>query len=347
MVKFISVAIFCTILFLWVSGQDTIKKIKILPVPTIGYSPETDTYIGTVALFTFNLYHDSLTRTSNAKFEFNYTWNKQLILATEWNYFFKKEKWFTKGQLQYSKFPDYYYGLGANTPKENKLLYTSNRIVFAAYLLKNAGNKFFTGANIRYLNYSDIIYNSALFYPELTDNYTFGVGYTVLRDSRDNLLTPTRGSYFNFNVGYNISRINYFSTSIDIRSYKTWGGEVTWSNRFVNETNFGNPPFYDYAFLGGDKFVRGYNYGRYRDKDLTSYQTELRLPLIWRIGIAGFGGLSNLYHGNNFDLKKTKYNFGLGLRFLVDRHDKTNLRFDYAIGQEGNNGFYISFGESF
>jgi hypothetical protein len=42
-----------------------------------------------------------------------------------------------------------------------------------------------------------------------------------------------------------------------------------------------------------------------------------------------------------------KWNAGMGLRFLVDKQDRTNLRFDYAVGQDGNRGFYFSFGESF
>jgi outer membrane protein assembly factor BamA len=330
-----------------VQGQDSLKKVKILPVPTIGYSPETKTYIGVVSLFTFNLYNDTITRTSNAKVEINYTWNKQLILETEWNYFFKDEKWFTKGKMSYSSYPDYYYGVGTNTPDSNKLLYNSNRIVFEVSVLKKVGRKFFTGANVKYLNYQNVNYIGSHSYSELTDHSTFGVGYTLLSDSRDNLLTPTKGFYFNLNVGYNFSEQNYGEASVDLRHYKTWGDKYTWANRLINEFNFGTPAFYDYAFLGGDKFVRGYNYGRYRDKNLTSFQTEIRLPLIWRFGMAAFGGLSNLYNSSNLNLKETKPNYGLGLRFLVDKHDKTNLRLDYAIGGEGNTGFYISFGESF
>ena len=347
MIKLVSVLILSVMLSLNVEGQDSLKKVKILPVPTIGYSPETKTYIGVVSLFTFNLYNDTVTRTSNAKVEINYTWNKQLILETEWNYFFKDEKWFTKGKMSYSSYPDYYYGIGTKTPDSNKLLYNSNRIVFEVSVLKKVGRKFFTGANVKYLNYQNVNYLSPHSYSELTDHSTFGVGYTLLGDSRDNLLTPTKGFYFNLNLGYNFSEQNYGEASVDLRHYKTWGEKYTWANRLINEFNFGTPAFYDYAFLGGDKFVRGYNYGRYRDKNLTSFQTEMRLPVIWRFGMAAFGGLSNLYNSSNLNLKETKPNYGLGLRFLVDKHDKTNLRLDYAIGGEGNSGFYISFGESF
>jgi len=347
MIKLLSVFVFFIMLSIFAQGQDSLKRVKILPVPTIGFSPETKTYMGIVSLFTINLYNDSVTRTSNAKLEFNYTWNKQLILETEWNYFFKDEKWFTKGKIHYSSYPDFYYGVGTNTPDSNKLLYSSNRIVFEVSLFKKMGGKFFTGASIKYLNYRNVNFIGSHPYPELADNWSFGIGYTLLRDSRDNLLTPAKGLYFNLNAGYNFSKQNYGEATIDLRYYKTWAEKYTWANRLINEFHFGTPAFYDYAFLGGDKYVRGYNYGRYRDNNLTSYQTELRLPVIWRFGLAVFGGISNLNNGSNLSLENTKTNYGLGFRFLVDKHDKTNLRLDYAIGGAKNSGFYISFGESF
>jgi len=346
MIRLFSISVLLTLFSGFVAGQDSTKKIKLLPVPTIGYSPETKTYIGAVTLFTIDLYKDSLTRTSNAKFEFNYTWNKQLILETEWNYFFKEEKWFTKGKIHYSEYPDYYYGIGSNTPESNKLLFNSNRFVFEANILRNLGGKLFVGPNLRFINYSNVSYSSDLIYPELADQFTFGVGITLLRDSRNSLLTPTKGFYFNFNTGYNFSKSDYLATTLDIRYYKTWADKYTWASRMINDFRFGKVPFYDYSFLGGDKFVRGYNYGRYRDKNLSSIQTEFRLPLVWKFGIATFGGISNLF-ANNFKINDSKYNCGLGLRFLVDKHDKTNLRLDYAVGNDGNSGFYISFGESF
>jgi len=347
MFKLVFVSILLSMLSFTLQGQDSIKKVKILPVPTIGYSPETKTYVGAVTLITLDLYNDSATRTSNAKFEVNYTWNKQLILETEWNYFFKEEKWFTKGKIHYSDYPDFYYGVGTNTPDSNKLLYNSIRFVLEVNILKKVGDKFFFGLSGKYINYSSVTSEDSQMYPELADNSTLGVGLTLLRDSRDNLLTPTKGFYFNINAGYNFSKEDYGEATIDIRYYKTWEEKYTWANRAINDFNFGTPPFYDYAFLGGDKYVRGYNYGRYRDNNLTSLQTEFRLPLIGRFGMATFGGISNLYKISNFNFINTKLNYGLGLRFIVDKHDKTNLRLDYAIGDGGNSGFYISFGESF
>ncbi len=334
-----------------VVGQDSTqtKKVKILPIPTIGYSPETKTYVGAVTLFTFNLHNDSVTRTSNAKLEFNYTWNKQLILEAGWNYFFKEEKWFTKGLIHYSKFPDLYYGIGPTTPALNKLVFNSNRFIVEVAMLKKMGNKLFSGLNLKYINYSNIQPKSdEIIYKELTSASTFGIGYTVLKDTRNNLLTPTKGVYVYGNSSYNLANTNYWEFTLDLRYYKTWYNKFTWANRMVNDFTIGTPPFFDYAFLGGDKLVRGYYYGRYRDQHLSTWQTEFRLPVVGRLGLATFGGLSTLYSAQHpLTTKHIKYNYGFGIRFKVDKKDNTNLRFDYAIGSGNNTGFYVSFGESF
>jgi outer membrane protein assembly factor BamA len=333
-------------------GQDftKIKKIKVLPVPAFGYSPETKTYIGAVFLFTFNFYRDSITRQSNAKIEFNYTWNKQMIIECGWNLFTKNEEWFTKGQIHYSKFPDYYYGIGSETPESNKLAYKSNRFIFDISALKKVKHFLFTGITLKYIQYWNVspIDNDTLHYSELTNNSTFGVGYSILKDNRNNILSPTNGIYIYANSIHNFSKSNYWEFLLDLRCYKTLSDKFTIAGRFVNDLNSNSIPFYDYAILGGDKFVRGYYYGRYRDENLSSLQLEFRLPIVWRFGFATFGGLSNLYSNvSNLKITDTKYNTGFGIRFMVDKKDKTNLRLDYAIGNDRNSGFYVSFGESF
>lgn len=323
------------------------KKIKVLPVPAFGYSPETGTYIGAVSLFTIDLYNDSSTRTSNAKIEFNYTWRKQIIIEGEWNYFFRNEDWFTKGKLHVSKFPDRYYGIGANTSDINEHLYNSDRNIIETHLLKKIGDKLFAGPGFKYITYRNVNPANKIDYPELRDNSTTGLGFSLLKDSRDNILTPSEGIYFNIYSGYVFTQEKYAELHLDMRHYIT-AHNITLSTRIYNDFNFTSPPFYDMALMGGDKFVRGFYYGRYRDNHLSTLQAELRSIFIWRFGAALFGGLSNVYGSfDRFSVNNIKYNAGGGIRFLIDRKENINLRLDYAVGSGGNSGFYISFGESF
>lgn len=330
-----------------VFAKDDDKKIKILPVPTFGYSPETGTYIGAVSLFTIDLYQDSNTRTSNAKAEVNYTWRKQIILEIEWNYFFREEKWFTKGRLHVSKFPDRYWGIGATTPDENEYLYNSDRVIAEGHALKKIGDNLFFGPGCKYITYRNINPENEIQFPELKDNTSVGGGLSLLKDSRDNILTPSKGFYYNAYGGYVFTKEQYAEVSLDLRYYLT-RYNITWASRFYNDFNFSSAPFYDLAILGGDKYVRGFYYGRYRDNHLSTLQTELRSIFIWRFGAAVFGGFSNVYSQfNTFSANSLKYNLGGGIRFLIDRKENINLRIDYAVGSGGNSGFYIGFGESF
>lgn len=342
---------FSLVLVFETRAQDTSdeKKVKILPVPSIGYAPETKTYLGAVSLFTIDLYKDSLTRVSNAKVELTFTWNKQLIAESEWNYFFKKEKWFTQGKLHYSKYPDLYYGVGGETPQSNELAYESQRFFFNASLLRNLGNKWFLGPQFKFADVWDIETEvGEIYYPELENASVFGLGISLLKDSRNNLLTPTKGLYVSISANQNFSDMDYRELTVDLRAYQTWKRKYTWANRLYTDVTTDTPPFFDYAMLGGDKFVRGYYLGRYRDNNLSLWQSEFRMPVYRRFSLAVFGGLSNLYSKENpFDINQTKWNGGMGLRYLVDRSGNTFLRVDYAIGENENSGFYISFGESF
>jgi hypothetical protein len=343
----------CFLLFFvssYTNAQDSTeyKRVKVLPLPAFGYAPETSGSIGAVCLFSFNMYNDSNTRLSNAKIEFNYTLNKQIIIENVWSYFFKDEKWFTDGIIHYSIYPDFYYGIGANTPLTNKVLFSSNRFVFQGNVFKKIGDQLFAGVNLKYIDYSKLRNQDSLQYSELATNGAIGFGFSVLKDTRNNILTPLDGWFLKASSGYNFSKTNYFEASLDGRYYKTWKSRFTFAGRFLNKMTAGTPAFFDYSSIGGDNIVRGYRYGRYRDKNLTTLQSEFRAHLFWRIGIAAFAGVSNLYPTiGKFDFRTIRPNAGLGLRILVDKKDNTSLRLDYAIGSNGNNGFYVSFGESF
>ena len=149
---------------------------------------------------------------------------------------------------------------------------------------------------------------------------------------------------------FNVSEYFYSITTLDIRKYFEFGkgDNQTLAGRIYHSTVWGKPPFYDYAEIGGDKYTRGYYQGRFRDKNISIVQLEYRNHLFWRIGLAAFGGISVIYKTPDFIKKESfKPNAGAGIRFLVDKSENTNLRFDYAIGDDSQSGFYISFGESF
>lgn len=323
------------------------KKISILPVPTFGYEPETETHIGAVSLFTLDFYQDSTTRVSNGKMEFNYTWRKQSIFEVQWNYFFKNEKWFTSGEIHVSKFPDYYYGVGQHTVAPNELLYESNRVIVDINVYKHLQDQLFFGMGLRYYDYRNIQSEVKHSFNELKDASIIGVKIELLKDKRDNLLNPTRGIYYNLETDYNHCSQKYYRFIADIRKYYTFKKNHVFATRFYNSMIYGTPTFFDYSILGGDDFVRGYYYGRFRELNLSTFQIESRFKIYRRWGVALIGGVSTLYDAIDEIGQAIRPNYGVGIRFLMDRKEKINLRLDYVRGNDSQSGFYISFGESF
>ncbi|MCJ8290892.1 MAG: BamA/TamA family outer membrane protein [Crocinitomicaceae bacterium] len=335
------------------SAQDStkVRKLKVLPVPAFGFAPETRYYVGAVCLFTINPFQDTLTRTSTAKVEFNYTWNRQIILEGELDYFFKEEKWFLGSNIHYSKYPDQYFGIGARTLDSDGVLFQSNRLKLDVELSKQVLPKTFLGGGIRYFNYSNIgtLSDTVALHDELTNFSDIEIKVDFFKDDRDRILTPTTGSFCKLTVGVNYANTVYLHLLADARKYYSFGKKKNnvVAARFLQTSIIGDAPFYDLAILGGDRIARGYFYGRFRDQHLSTLQAEYRSPYLWRFGLAAFGGTSLVYGTGDFGSESVKPNVGVGLRFLVDKNDRTNLRFDYAIGRDGQSGFYVSFGESF
>lgn len=327
------------------------RKFKVLPVPAFGYSPETSYYVGAVSLFTMDPYQDGVTRTSNGKIEFNYTWNQQLILDGQLNYFFREEKWFLSTEMHFSRYPDRYYGIGAFTSDTNEVLYQSNRFKIDWEFSKQVKPKVFLGLGMRYMNYNNMgRLDDGLTLPlTLVPGENFEIKADLFKDTRNSILTPTEGSFYKATMGLNFSLSTYLHMLFDARKYFSLGKNQSHviATRFLQTSIAGNAPFYDLAILGGDRIARGYFYGRFRDNHLSTLQFEYRTPYWWRLGLAGFGGSSLVYGTGKLSEQSIKPNAGVGFRFLVDKKDRTNLRFDYAIGRDGQSGFYVSFGESF
>lgn len=323
------------------------KKVKVLPLPTFGYEPETKTQAGVVCLFALDFFEDSLTRQSNAKIEADYTWRHQLVLEAEWNYFSLQEKWFSDGQFHISIYPDCYFGIGGNTSLDDKLIFSTNRLKLDFSLYRNLGNQVFVGGGLRHFNFTKLSSDSLNSFNELHDASNLGFKFAMFKDTRNNLLNATKGVYALADVEYNLSQSDYWKFNIDLRKYFENDKGFSLSTRWLNTLTVNTPNFYDYSILGGDEFVRGYFYGRYRDKNLSTLQAEIRTPHIARFGLAAIGGVSSLYNNVNTITNIIRPNYGIGLRFLMDKEDRINLRFDYVKGANDNDGFYISFGESF
>jgi outer membrane protein assembly factor BamA len=341
-----------------VQNDSTItRKVGVLPLPAFGYSPETRWYAGAVVLLTARLHQDALTRTSNFKVEGNYTQNKQLILSSEWNVFSKADRLFFSGEAAYLKFPENFYGIGNRTTEAMEENYDSKRIEFNATLLRRLPEYWYLGPRYQLQHMyaivpspEGILENSDV--PGSEGGTSSGAGLAIAFDNRRNILNPQQGAYallavtsFHKTFG---SNFQFTSFELDLRKYIPLPWRHLLAMQGYGVFNSGNPPFRMMGLLGSDSDMRGYYRGRFRDRQYMAFQAEYRFPILWRIGGTAFGGAGDVAPQlRAFELQEFKPSYGLGLRFLIDRQENINLRFDYAVGKDGANGFYVSFGEAF
>jgi hypothetical protein len=141
---------------------------------------------------------------------------------------------------------------------------------------------------------------------------------------------------------------NWFNLRIDLRTYfqlKTSKTMVI-ANRFLVEQAIGDAPYMIMPQTGRLFSTRAYVQGRYRGKLFMAYETELRAHLWKFIGGVLFAGATTVSEPND-EIKYFNPSGGAGLRFNINKSQRTNIRVDYAIGTNNNSGLYFHITEVF
>lgn len=333
------------------------KKVKLLPLPLIGSTPETRLYFGAALLSSLDFYQDSITRLSTASLEFNYTLNKQLIFTLDGFYNTRRNDFLINFDNQVLKFPEYYWGIGNETPESNQELIQAWRIELKDILLRRVKKDFYAGLlyqmqSIFQLEYSDSSQLEQSGVTGASGGISSGIGYALYWDRRDNILNPSGGSSFlSFqHVGFSKyagSDFGFQTIELDGRYYlHTWRDHVL-AFQTYNYFTVGDPPFRMLGLLGSGSHMRGYYRGRFRDRHYLSVQAEYRLA-IWRwVGMAAFAGMGDVTQDfSDLRIGNLKYFAGGALRIRMSKEDNTWLRADFSVGRQ-TTGFYFSFGETF
>lgn len=333
------------------------RKIGVLPVPTIGFAPETRLYFGAVALFTLRFWQgDSLTRLSSSKLELSYTLNKQLITEAGWNLFTRGNKLSVDGLVGFRKFPENYWGIGAALPDSAVERVDMTRLEVEARALRQVRSNLYVGLRAKIQHVFQLTAETGgLIETQQPTGYegglAWGIGPAFSMDTRDNPLNPKKGGYASLSaLGFSRalgSDFGFTRTELDARKYlRTWPRHVLALQGYAL-LQTGAPPLRLLGLMGSDREMRGYYQGRYREQNYLALQAEYRLPLFWRFGMTAFVGAGEVWNWQQpYQMEVFKFTTGGGLRFLMDKKDNVNLRLDFAVGNH-TTGFYVAFGESF
>jgi len=334
-------------------------------VPFIMYSPETEWGFGGAGMFYFytqnNINNNS--RLSSLLASFTYTTKNQISMEINYDVYLKNQYYRLYGRASYAKFPYVFYGIGNITSDLYEENYTPAFLTIENSFLKkiHQSNSGSLNAGVRYDFRTDRIVeieNDKMLASKSVSGYNggiiSGIGLTINWDSRDNALVSSTGEYLdikiNFYRNFLLSDFNFNTYVFDLRKFFSMNvfdtTHVFAINLFSRFTD-GNVPFYMLSTFGGDKLLRGFFEGRFRDKNMISLQTDYRLPLFWRFGLVAFGGIGQVKPEiNKFNLSDMKFSYGIGIRFLIIPEDKIGGRIDFGMSEFGSQ-FYLSFSEAF
>lgn len=332
------------------------REKSLLAVPIAFFSPETSLGLGAAGLLAFRLPGEPETGlTSQVQLGFAYTLLDQVLLYLPYRIFWGGQKNIAFGELGYYRYVYRYFGIGNASPAIDEW-YDADFPRLRFNYLRALVPGFFAGWTVYYddLKIVGKEAGGALENPQVPGylgGKVAGTGPIFIYDTRDRLFFPTKGAYletawwlFSTSIG---SDFNFQKWYMDFSYFLPVGKDYILAFNTFHEWNTGDVPFYEMALMGGNKRMRGYFEGRFRDKAYSTLQTELRAPLFWRLGWTAFAGLGVvdenpfLYQGANL-----KGSYGLGLRMLLDKKEHINIRVDYGRGSNSS-GFYLTVTEAF
>ncbi|KPL13423.1 MAG: hypothetical protein AMS26_14505 [Bacteroides sp. SM23_62] len=339
-----------------VSDRDSTRRdTKFAGFPVLGYSPETRIIGG---VYTQLLMGDPLLRRpSTLGLSMVISQNRQFSINLFPDSWLKDNIYRLAGELKWQYWPDQFYGIGNDTRWEDEEYYVSRIWGIKLDMLRMVCRQLYAGILL------EIEHNNIVEYDTLSDaslpegiipgskkSAISGLGLTFAWDSRSDILLPASGAYcqlrlvyFNRAMG---STYPFTKWIIDLRKYCTLGrdhllfvqayGKFLWAREV---------PFRNMAMLGGDKLLRGYFRGRYRDHNMFVVQVEYHSPYIWRFSLVAFAGAGDVFHANLQNIR-IKPAGGIGVRFKLFKDRRMNLRLDLAVGRD-DHGIYLGILEAF
>lgn len=288
-----------------------VYKPRLIAIPFIYYSPETKLAFGVGGVLNFRAgRRKDETRPSTVWAFGTYNRARQFQVVVKPEIYFERNSFFLSGNIRYERTPQNFFGIGNDMPPTAEESYTPRIVTIQLGLKKRFLGHFFAG-----------------------------------------VLTPRKGVFFQLAAdtygAMTGSDFTFTSLKLDCRKYFLVASDQVLALQAYIRSTAGEVPFHQLAFLGGESLMRGYYKGRFRDKDILAVQAEYRVFVTKTISVAGCAGLADVFPAfAEFKLKTIKYAVGTGVRYMVNKHEGTNLRLDMAWGK-ASFGLYVTAQEAF
>lgn len=339
-------------------------------LPGAFYSQETSVGFAALGMYTFALPGaGEATWPSSATGTVVYTVRNQASLSL-WTGFYWGEAndWLVESESFMEHFPTNYYGIGA-TSEPSYELYTRRQISVNLTGRRRVRGPVYLGVATRF-SALDILDIQDPVQPDGSEpvvwtaddqlasgnvtggdgTRTAGVGALARWDTRDNVQSTKSGGLIDLETTayptFLSTKHPFTLSTLDMRGFLPVGNGVL-AGQWLTQLGTSDMPFSQMPELGGDNQLRGMFQGRYRDRNATSVQVELRYPIYWRFGASAFAGVGQVAPTPTALLKQApRWTAGGGLRFELDEDAHTNIRLDFGKGPDGG-GLIFTFGEAF
>jgi hypothetical protein len=328
-------------------------------LPIASYSPETRLGLGAFATHFYRVGDESAqTRPSSISAVGLYTLRNQLITELIPELYWDQERWHVWSRLDYRRYPNALWAIGNDAPEDSREWYREDRVRWQARADHEICGPLRVEAFLEamYMQLADLERDGLLVHdavPGSRGGRSVGLAPGLLWDTRDHLLTPTRGALYELSVGAYGSLLggeyDFGDLQLDLRQYLPipfWPTHVL-AVQLYAQVQLGEVPFYKLAHLGGEDMLRGYFEGRYRDKALFALQAEYRFPLVWRFSGVVHGALGQVAHTPwLLPSRRPLWSLGPGARLMLNTDERLNLRCDLGFGAH-TWGIYVGIGEAF
>lgn len=333
------------------------NRFKFIGLPVFFYTPDTKFGGGVGGLSTFNFPKDSLgARRSSVTVGVVYTQLNQLLLYFPFQLFPQNQRYWISGEAGYYRYVFNFFGTGNGFSPDYIEKYDATFPRIRLNLSRKVAPGLYAGLRYAYddFRFTRTAPGGVLARGEVagaSGGRISGLGGGINYDTRNSIFFPTKGWLVDASLytesAFTGSQFDYRRLSADVARYWAVGKKGVFALNGAAVFSFGNVPFHQMPVIGGTKRLRGYFEGKYRDKHLLLLQGEYRQPLFWRLGAVVFGGAGMV--GERFEaltLRHTRHHLGTGLRLMIDKAQKINIRADYGWGYRSS-GFYLTFGEAF
>ncbi len=301
--------------------------------------------------------NDSLQLASDVFASLNASLNGFFVFTLKGNNLFPDNRTRLSYKLEvYRKRLDFWGITSESTANNPKSKYDRRQIDLQVEFTYRLTRNLFLGTHLR-SDYTDAreMLNPEYLLGERAQYYVNGIGLHMEIDSRDNLVTPTRGmriayipTFYPKFLGNAPSFFN--SHQFIVNAYLgLWRGAIAAFDLY-SKINSAKAPWTMREMVASDGIrMRGYYMGSYIDNSQIASQVELRQHLWRRLGgtvwIGGATVFSSLKEFKTRDIKPEWLpNWGLGMRFEF-KHN-VNIRIDYGFGRH-TSGLVFAIGEAF